>query len=198
MYEKLAAKVNNIDTSDFVLKTTYHTGRIELENKVPDVTNFFKKIKLTELENKIPDVSGLATKTALSAGGNKIADVSSLVKKTNYDTKISELEKKLTDHNYDNYITTTEFNTLAACGFNARLARANLITKTDFDAKLSSLNRKITPNKLKYLLVENELKKLKTFDSSHFIGKSHFEEDGTQIFSVFQPIYRYLFYCWSW
>ena len=102
--------------------------------------------------------------------------------------KISELEKKLTDHNYDNYITTTEFNTLAACVFNARLARANLITKTDFDAKLSSLNRKITPNKSKYLLVENELKKLKTFDSSHFIGKSHFEEDSTHIYSVFEPI----------
>ena len=54
-----------------------------------------------------------------------------------------------------------------------------MITKTDFDAKLSSLNRKITANKTKHLLVENELKKLKTFDSSYFIGKGHFEEDGT-------------------
>ena len=27
VYEKLAAKVNNINTSDFVLKTTYQTGR---------------------------------------------------------------------------------------------------------------------------------------------------------------------------
>ena len=51
--------------------------------------------------------------------------------------------------------------------------------KTDFDAKLSSLNRKITKNKRKHVLVENELKKLKTFDASYFIGKSHFEEDGT-------------------
>ena len=39
--EKLAAKANNMDTSDFVCKTTYQTGRIELENKVPDVTDFF-------------------------------------------------------------------------------------------------------------------------------------------------------------
>ena len=62
----------------------------------------------------------------------------------------------------------------------------------EFDAKLSSLNRKITSNSSKNLLVENELKKLKTFDSSYFIGKSHFEEDGTQNFSVFQPMYRYL------
>ena len=51
-----------------------------------------------------------------------------------------------------------------------------------------SLNRKITQNKTKHLLVENELNKLKTFDSSYFIGKSHFEEDGTQNYLVFQPI----------
>ena len=66
-----------------------------------------------------------------------------------------------------------------------------MITKTDFDAKLSSLNRKITQNKSKHLLVENELNKLKTFDSSYFIGKSHFEEDGTQNYLVFQPLNKY-------
>ena len=63
-----------------------------------------------------------------------------------------------------------------------------MITKTDFDAKLSSLNRKTTQNKTKYFLVEKELKKLKAFNSSYFIGKSHFEEDGTQDYLVFQPI----------
>ena len=66
-----------------------------------------------------------------------------------------------------------------------------MITKTDFDAKLSSLNRKITANKSKHLLVENELKKLKTFDSSYFIGKSHFEEDGTQNYLIFQTMQGY-------
>ena len=81
------------------------------------------------------------------------------------------------------------FNTLAAD--DARSAQANLITKTDFYAKLSSLNRKITTNKVKYLLVENELKKLKTFDSSYFTGKSHFEEDATQNYLVFQWMHRY-------
>ena len=149
------------------------------------MTDFVKKTKLTELENNIPDVSNLATKSALFAVENKIPSVSSLVKKTDYDTKISELEKKLTDHNHDKYITTPEFNTLAADVFNARLAQANLITKTDFDAKLSSLNRKITSNKSKHLLVENEFKKLKTFDSSYFIGKSHFEGNWcTKLFSI--------------
>ena len=61
----------------------------------------------------------------------------------------------------------------------------------DFDARLSSLNRKITANKTKHLLVENDLKKLKTIDSSCFIGKNHFEEDCMQIYLVFQPMYRY-------
>ena len=79
-----------------------------------------KKTKLTKLENKIPNVSSLATKTALTAVGNKITDVSRLVKKTNYDTKISELEKKLNYHNHDKYITTPQFNTSAADAFNAR------------------------------------------------------------------------------
>ena len=101
VYDKLAAKINNIDTSDFVLKTKYQTDKTELEKKIPDVTDFVKKTKLTELENNIPDVSNLATKTALFAVENKIPSVSSLVKKTDYDTKISELEKKLTDPNDD-------------------------------------------------------------------------------------------------
>ena len=138
------------------------------------MSNLVKKAKLTELENKIPDISSFATNAALTAVENKIPSVSSLVKKTDYDTKITETEKKLTDLNHDKYITTPEFHNLAADVFNARLAQVNLITKTDFDAKLSSLNRKIRANKTKNLLAENELKKLKTFDSSYFTGKSHF------------------------
>ena len=191
VYNKLVAKVNNIDTCGFALKTKDDTDKSELENKISDVTDFVKKIKFTELENKIPDISNLARKTALTTVENKIPDVSNLVKKTDYLTKVTEIENKLTDHNHDKYIDTPEFNKLATDVFNARLAQANLITKTDFDAKLSSLNRKITQNKSKHLLVENELNKLKTFDSGYFIGKSHFEEDGTQNYLVFQPMYKY-------
>ena len=113
------------------------------------------------------------------------------LKKTDYDTKVTEIENKLNNHNHDKYIDTTEFNKLAADAFNARIAEANLVTKTDFDAKLWSLNRKITSNKTKHALGENELNKLKTFDSSYFVGKSHFEEDGTQNYLVFQPLNKY-------
>ena len=77
VYDKLVAKVNNIDTSDLVLKTKYQIDKAEPEKKNSDVTNFVKKTKLTELENKIPDVSNLATKTALTTVENKIPSVSS-------------------------------------------------------------------------------------------------------------------------
>ena len=143
VYYKLAAKVNNVDTSEFVLKTKYQTDKTELEKKNPNVTDFVKKTKFTELENKIPKISSLASKTALTAVENKILSLSSLVKKANYDTKISELEKKLTDHNHDKYITTPDYNTLAADIFNARLVQANLITK-----KILMLNCQVLTEKL--------------------------------------------------
>ena len=108
---------------------------------------------MNEVKNEIPSISGLATTSALTVVENKIPSVSNLVKNTNYNTKVKETEKKITDHSHDKYITTQEFNKL-------KLAQANLITKTDFDNKLSSLNRKITANKTKHLVVEVFLKKM--------------------------------------
>ena len=72
VYDKLIGKVNNIDTSGFVLKTKHQTDKSELENKIPDVTDFVKEAKFTELENKIPDIINLATKTALTTVENKM------------------------------------------------------------------------------------------------------------------------------
>ena len=48
------------------------------------------------------------------------------------------------------------------------------MAKTNFDNAVSSLNNKTAANQTKNAPIENELKKPKTFDSSHF------EEDGTQ------------------
>ena len=95
VYDKLVAKVNNIDTSDLVLKTKYQIDKAEPEKKNSDVTNFVKKTKLTELENKIPDVSNLATKTALTTVENKIPDVSNLVKKQIIILKLQKLKRNL-------------------------------------------------------------------------------------------------------
>ena len=133
----------------------------------------------------------MATETALTTVENKILDVTNLVNKTDYNTTVTEIENKLINYNHGKYIDNLEFIKSAADVFNARIVQANLITKTDFDSKLSNINRKITSNKTKHLLVENELNKLKTFDYSYFIGKSHFEEDGTQNYLVFQTVSRY-------
>ena len=57
--------------------------------------------KISEIEKKIPKISGLATNSALTPVENKVPDVSSLVKKTHYDAKILDIEKKVTDHHYD-------------------------------------------------------------------------------------------------
>ena len=183
VYDKLVTKVNNIDTSGFVLKTKYDTDKTELENKILDASGLVKKTdyntKITKIEGKMPDISNLAIKTSLTAIENKIPSVSNLVKKTDYNTKVTEIENKLNNHNHHKYIDTSEFNKLAVDVFNVRIARASLVTKTDFDAKLSSLNKKICQNKAKDLLVESELNKLKTF-----------EEDGTLNDLVFQRIYR--------
>ena len=64
-YDKLVNKVNNIDSSGFVLKTKYDADKLELENKIPNTSNLIKKTdysaKVSEIEGKIPSITGLAT-----------------------------------------------------------------------------------------------------------------------------------------
>ena len=167
-----------------MLKSKYQTDKTELEKKMSDVTDFVKEAKLTEL-TKIPDISNLATKTALTTTENKIPSASNVVKKTDQNTKVTEIENKLNNHNHGKYIDTLDFNNLAADIFNSRLARANLVTETIFDNALSNIESKIAVNKAKNVSIENGLKKLRTFDLSYFRGKSHLEEDGTQNYLVF-------------
>ena len=70
---------------------------------------------------------------------NKIPNASNLVKKIDCNTKISEIEKKVSDHNHDKYITTPEFNKLTKENCKTRLAQENLVTKTDFDTELQDI-----------------------------------------------------------
>ena len=83
------------------------------------------------------------------------------LKKSTNDKKIAEMESK--------YVSNS--------GFDSKLLQANVITKRNFDAKIIQL--------------ENNIKKLQTFDSSYFTRKSHFEEDGEKNYLVFQQIRRY-------
>ena len=73
-------------------------------------------------------------------------------KKTDYNAKVIKIEKKITDHDHNKYITTQEFNKLTSETFAARLSQANLASKnniaalvkmTDFHDKLENLNKKV-------------------------------------------------------
>ena len=86
-------------------------------------------------------------------------DTSDLVKKADYDIKIAEIEKKITDHDHSSrYITTQEFNKLTAENFTAKLKQAYLANKADiadltkekdFDNKLRNINKKVVQNEKK-------------------------------------------------
>ena len=58
---------------------------------------------------------------------------------------------------------------------------------------MKKISDRVTSNKTKYLLVENELKKLKTFDAAYVRGRNYFDSDnGTQNVLVFQQMQRFL------
>ena len=105
VYDKLVTKVNNIETSGFVLKTNQIINLLILVGLLKTDSN----PKIREIQIQIPSISALATKSAFTAVENKIPDISSLVKKTDYSANVNEVEKKVTDHNHDKYVTTSEF-----------------------------------------------------------------------------------------
>ena len=90
VYEKLVGKVNNIEITGFVLKTTYDTDKkipdtselatYDEDKKIRDTSELAKKAdlnaKITEIEGKIPSITGLITNSVLTAVENKIPDVS--------------------------------------------------------------------------------------------------------------------------
>ena len=158
-------------TSNLAKKTDYSAKIVDIESKTPDVTILATKTALITVENEISNVSGLATKTALTAVENKLPNISSfaiktaltdlsntvpdinnVIKKSDYDTKIGEIESK--------YVSNT--------GFESKLAQADVIAKRNFDAEI--------------IEIENNIKKLQTFDLSYSRGTSYL---------VFKPIIRY-------
>ena len=141
------AKIKNIedkipDITNLAINTTLNAKINEVKNEIPSITNLTTNTndlnaKTNEVKNKISNITNLATTTtttttAFTAVENKIPNVSTLVKRTDYNTKISEIEKKINiDHDHDKYIITQEFNNLASENFTARLAQGNLTSKTD-------------------------------------------------------------------
>ena len=83
-----------------------------------------------------------------------------LVKRADYNTTITQIEKKIIDHDHCKYIATQEFNKLTADNVAAkRLAQVNLVTKPDIADfvketrnKLSDINKKVISNETKHVL----------------------------------------------
>ena len=139
-YNKLVAKVDNIDTTNFVKKNKYEKDGSDFEDKINkidkktlDISSVVKKTdfntKVTEIEGKIPSTTGLATNSALTAVENKITDVSSLVKKTDFNAKITEVEGKIPS------TTALAMNSALTAVENKIPDFSSLVKKTDFDTK---------------------------------------------------------------
>ena len=74
------------------------------------------------------------------------------LKKIDFNTKLTKIKKKITNHNHDKFITITEFKRLTTGNFASRLKQTNLasksnsanfVSKTDFDNQV----KKIASNK---------------------------------------------------
>ena len=65
-------------------------------------------------------------------------------KKTDCNTKVNEIENKITtDHDHDKYFTTQQFSKLTSENFTARLSQANLARRSDIAnyVKKANLNK---------------------------------------------------------
>ena len=135
--------------------------------------------KITEVEGKIPSISGLATSSALTAVEDKIPDASSLVTKTDFYAKVIEIEGKIPS-------ISGLATSLALTAVENEIPNVtSLVTKTDFYAKLKGISKNKS-NKIKDLLLDNELKKI-TFNTDYFVGGNYFEgDDGAQSTLIFQ------------
>ena len=186
VYDKLVAKVNNLDTRGFALKTKYDIDKSDLQKKISDagkkisnISGLVKKTdynaKIAKIESKIPTISGLVTNSALTAVEDKVTGVHNFVKKT-YDAKISEIENK--------YITTADCNKFTKDIVNNKIKIEVSVDKTAISGFIN--NAALDKKKVATLTAKAELKakqdkiiKLQELDSSYFRGKSHFEDDGT-------------------
>ena len=93
-----SSKLSNIVKNDFVKKTEYNAKIKNIEDKIPDSTNWANETtlnaKINEVKAEMPSITNLATITALTAVENKIPSVSNLVKKLTITPKIMKLKKK--------------------------------------------------------------------------------------------------------
>ena len=127
------------DSSSFVKKTDYNTKITEIEGKIPDISGLATKTALTTVENKIPSISGLVKKAdyntkitdienklnnhnhdkyvatsefntlAANAFNSRLAQAN-LITKTDFDTKLSSLNKKITANKTKHFLNDNDLS----------------------------------------------------------------------------------------
>ena len=83
----MVEKVDSIDTTKFLLKTTFDKYNLDKEKAIESIADVIEKN------------GSEATKNELDAGKNKIPDTNSLVKKTDLNSKTTETENKIPNIN---------------------------------------------------------------------------------------------------
>ena len=95
----------------------------EFKNTPVDLSKLINVIKIDVVKKTEYDVLVKKVNAIQTTG------TSDLGKKSDYNTKINEIEKKITDHDHHKYIATQEFSKLTSENFAVRLAQVNLATK---------------------------------------------------------------------
>ena len=121
------------------------------------------------------------------------------LKKTDYNSKISEIEIKITDPGHDKYIITTpEFKKLTAENVTARLEQANLasksdivnfLKKTDFENKLKD----VTSNKNELHELSKKVKSISTKGLTKDLINKISILNRAKYFSLYFKIIQYIY-----
>ena len=144
------SKVSDVVNNGVAKKDEYNAKIKITEDKIPDISNVATNntlhTKIDEVKNEIPNITNLVVTMLLMLLKIKYLMLVIESTKTYCNTKISEIEYKITtDYDHDKYITTQKFNKISSENFTARLAQANLankidianfVKKTHFDDKL--------------------------------------------------------------
>ena len=130
------------DSSSFLKKTDYNTKITEIEGKIPDISGLATKTALTTVENKIPSITVLVKKTDYNTKIIDIENIlnnhnhdkyvatsefntlaayvfntrlaqANLITKTDFDAKLSSLNKKITANKTKHFLNDNDLSVLS-------------------------------------------------------------------------------------
>ena len=125
-----------------LLKKNIYNAKIKtIKGKIPDITNLATNAslnaKINDAKGVMPSITNLATTATRNVRIDKdkieIPNITNLATNlaTDYNTNISEIENKISDHDHNKSITTPELNKLTAKCHTARLKQKKLARKSN-------------------------------------------------------------------